>query len=70
MTEHLSVIVSLPLCSYLKQVLDETLRTAVIGPWAARFQEDSDTMLGGHVIPKGVSIILKGFESQITVINC
>ena len=39
--------------------MEETLRTAVIIPWAARFQEDSDTMLGGHVIPKGVSIILK-----------
>ncbi|XP_072027850.1 cytochrome P450 20A1-like [Amphiura filiformis] len=41
---------------YLRQVLDESLRTSVLAPWAARFQ-DIDTMLGGHVIPKGTPVI-------------
>ena len=39
---------------YLRQVIDETLRCAVVAPWAARFQ-DYDSQLGGHFIPKNVS---------------
>ncbi|KAL5006350.1 hypothetical protein ScPMuIL_015156 [Solemya velum] len=41
---------------YLKQVLDETMRCAVVSPWAARFQ-DFDSELGGHKIPKGTPVI-------------
>ncbi|KAH9513221.1 hypothetical protein Btru_034405, partial [Bulinus truncatus] len=41
---------------YLNQVLNETLRCAVIAPWAARFQ-DFDTELGGHKIPKNTPVI-------------
>ncbi|KAL3831794.1 hypothetical protein ACJMK2_023498 [Sinanodonta woodiana] len=40
---------------YLRQVQDETLRCAVVAPWAARFQ-DFDSELGGHKIPKNVSL--------------
>ncbi|CAG5120895.1 unnamed protein product [Candidula unifasciata] len=42
--------------SYLNQVLEETLRCAVVAPWAARFQ-DFDSELGGHKIPKGTPVI-------------
>ena len=42
--------------SYLHQVIDETLRCAVVAPMAARFQ-DFDSELGGHKIPKNVSDI-------------
>lgn len=38
---------------YLRQVIDESLRCAVIAPWAARYQ-DFDSELGGHKIPKNV----------------
>ena len=38
---------------YLRQVIDETLRCAVVAPWAARFQ-DFDSELGGYKIPKDV----------------
>ena len=41
---------------YLKQVVSETLRCAVVAPYAARYQ-DVDTVLGGHRIPAGVSAI-------------
>ncbi|XP_052251216.1 cytochrome P450 20A1-like [Dreissena polymorpha] len=41
---------------YLRQVLDETLRCAVIAPWAARFQ-DFDSEIGGHKIPKNTPVI-------------
>jgi len=40
--------------SYLRQVLNETLRWAVISPITGRVQ-DVDTVLGGHTIPAGVS---------------
>ena len=40
--------------SYLRQVVDEALRWAVVSPFAARYQ-DVVTELGGHVIPAGVS---------------
>ncbi|KAL3872161.1 hypothetical protein ACJMK2_040108 [Sinanodonta woodiana] len=41
---------------YLRQVQDETLRCAVVAPWAARFQ-DCDAQLGGHNIPKNTPVI-------------
>ncbi|XP_048237190.1 cytochrome P450 20A1-like [Haliotis rufescens] len=41
---------------YLRQVIDETLRCAVVAPWAARFQ-DFDSELGGHKIPKNTPVI-------------
>ncbi|XP_067649589.1 cytochrome P450 20A1-like [Haliotis asinina] len=41
---------------YVRQVIDETLRCAVVAPWAARFQ-DFDTELGGHKIPKNTPVI-------------
>ena len=41
---------------YMRQVIDETLRCAVIAPWAARFQ-DFDSELGGHKIPKNTPVI-------------
>ncbi|CAL1534074.1 unnamed protein product [Lymnaea stagnalis] len=42
--------------SYMNQVLNETLRCAVVAPWAARVQ-DFDTELGGHRIPKNTPVI-------------
>ncbi|KAL4227899.1 hypothetical protein ACF0H5_013340 [Mactra antiquata] len=41
---------------YLRQVIDETFRCAVIGPWAARFQH-FDSELGGYTIPKDTPVI-------------
>lgn len=41
---------------YLRQVIDETLRCAVVAPWAARFQ-DVDSELGGYFIPKNTPVI-------------
>ena len=41
---------------YLRQVIDETLRCAIIAPYTARVQE-FDSELGGHIIPKGTPII-------------
>ena len=40
--------------SYLHQVINETLRCAVVAPWAARFS-DTDSELGGHTIPAKVT---------------
>ncbi|XP_072179123.1 cytochrome P450 20A1-like [Diadema setosum] len=42
--------------TYLRQVLDETLRVSVLAPFAARVQ-DIDVVLGGHVIPKGTPVV-------------
>ncbi|XP_013091417.2 cytochrome P450 20A1-like [Biomphalaria glabrata] len=42
--------------SYLNQVINETLRCAVITPWTARCQ-DFDTELGGHKVPKNTPVI-------------
>jgi cytochrome P450 len=39
---------------YLQQVVNETLRCAAVGPFAAREQE-VDTVIGGHRIPAWVS---------------
>ncbi|XP_005090891.1 cytochrome P450 20A1 [Aplysia californica] len=41
---------------YLYQVLQETLRCAVVAPWGARVQ-DFDTELGGHKVPKNTPVI-------------
>ncbi|XP_062516531.1 cytochrome P450 20A1-like [Corticium candelabrum] len=41
---------------YLKQVIDETLRTAVVAPWAARYAHE-DIELNGYTIPKESSMI-------------
>ncbi|XP_061193946.1 cytochrome P450 20A1-like [Saccostrea echinata] len=41
---------------YLNQVIDETLRCAIVAPWAARYQ-DIDSELGGHKIPKNTPVI-------------
>ncbi|XP_065836186.1 cytochrome P450 20A1-like [Oscarella lobularis] len=38
--------------SYLKQVLNETLRASVLAPYAARYATE-DTILNGYTIPKG-----------------
>lgn len=41
---------------YLRQVIDETLRCAIIAPWTGRFQ-DVDSELGGYKIPKNTPVI-------------
>ena len=40
-------------CSYTRKVLDETLRTAVVAPWAARVYE-YDLPVGKYTIPAEV----------------
>ena len=40
---------------YMMQILNETLRWSVVGPYAAR-QQDTDTVIAGHHIPAGVSL--------------
>ena len=42
--------------SYMRQVLDETLRCSALATFAARY-EDVDSELGGHRIPAGVSAV-------------
>ncbi|XP_035663707.1 cytochrome P450 20A1-like [Branchiostoma floridae] len=41
---------------YLRQVLDETLRCAVVGPWGARYM-DLDIEIGGHIVPAKTPVI-------------
>ena len=41
----------------MRQVIDETLRCAVIAPWTAIFQ-DFDSELGGDKIPKNVRFFI------------
>ncbi|XP_071966177.1 cytochrome P450 20A1-like [Antedon mediterranea] len=41
---------------YTRQVLDETMRTAVLAPFSARYQE-MDVQIGGHLIPKMTPVI-------------
>ncbi|XP_071812073.1 cytochrome P450 20A1-like [Apostichopus japonicus] len=41
---------------YLQQVLNESMRLSALIPWAAKVQ-DLDIELGGHIIPKGTSVI-------------
>jgi len=45
------------LCSYLAQILNETLRWATIGPYAVRAR-DTDIVIAGHNIPAGVCFCL------------
>ncbi|XP_074646229.1 cytochrome P450 20A1-like [Tubulanus polymorphus] len=42
---------------YLRQVIDETLRLAVISPTAARYKPDTDIMLGGYIVPQGTPVL-------------
>ena len=62
--------------SYLHQVINETLRCAVVAPWAARFS-DTDSELGGHAIPAKVtrtilrnSLSLKSMKQFLESANC
>eukprot|EP00058_Branchiostoma_floridae_P006549 XP_002592037.1 hypothetical protein BRAFLDRAFT_265292 [Branchiostoma floridae] len=41
---------------YLRQVLDESLRCAVIAPWGARYM-DLDAEVGGHIVPAKTPVI-------------
>ncbi|XP_033762753.1 cytochrome P450 20A1-like isoform X2 [Pecten maximus] len=41
---------------YMRQIMEEILRCAVIAPYAARFQ-DFDSELGGHKIPKNTPVV-------------
>jgi len=43
-------------CRYLGQVIDESLRCSLTATVATRFSPE-DMMLGGHVIPGGVTVI-------------
>ncbi|KAK3731833.1 hypothetical protein QZH41_020194 [Actinostola sp. cb2023] len=42
---------------YCRQVLDETLRCAVVAPWGARVQMDHDLQIGEYVVPKETPIL-------------
>ncbi|XP_013381170.1 cytochrome P450 20A1 [Lingula anatina] len=42
---------------YTRQVMDETLRVAVVSPYAGRYDDEKDVTLGGYVIPTGTPII-------------
>ena len=42
--------------SYLRQVLDETLRMSALAPYAARYS-DHDITVGGYKVPAGTPII-------------
>ena len=48
---------------YTRQVLDETLRVAVVAPWGARFCEH-DLQVGEFVIPKEVRFAKGGTPAQ------
>ena len=52
-----NLFVCLSVYSYLAQILNETLRWAIIGPYAARVQ-DTDIVIAGHHIPAGVHFTL------------
>jgi len=41
----------------LREVLKETLRLTVIGPYAARYSDD-DIVAGGYLIPAGTPIVI------------
>lgn len=49
----LSVCLSVCLYSYLSQILNETMRWAVVAPLAYR-AEGKDTVISGHHVPAGV----------------
>jgi cytochrome P450 family 20 subfamily A len=42
--------------TYLRQILDETLRFSTLAPYAARYS-DHDTVIGGYSVPAGTPII-------------
>lgn len=42
--------------TYMAQILNETLRWAIVGPYAARAQ-DKDIVIAGHHIPAGTGVI-------------
>ncbi len=63
-----AIIITMLAYSYLRQVLDETLRWAATATFAARYQ-DVETELGGHVIPAGVSAEGRRLAND-TVHNC
>jgi len=46
-------LVIFSLFRYTRQVIDETLRASVLGPWGARVH-DFDLQVGEYVIPKEV----------------
>ena len=41
----------------MAQILNETLRWAIVAPYAARVQ-DTDVVIGGHHIPAGVGLLI------------
>lgn len=43
--------------TYVRQVIDETLRRNILSPWAARFDQDKDTNFGGYVIKPKTPVI-------------
>ena len=51
-----SLSLSLSLCSYFRQVQDETLRISTLAPWAVRESPD-DIVVDGYLIPGGTPII-------------
>jgi len=53
-------------CSYLRQIVNETLRWAVVGPYAARVQHE-DTVIAGHHIPAGVCLCGLGRKQLFVV---
>ena len=56
------------LYSYLAQILNETLRWAVVAPYAARVQ-DTDIVIAGHDIPAGVHLLYTYyFATQSTLL--
>ena len=42
--------------SYLRQVLDESLRMSTLAPYSGRFS-DTDIVVGGYLIPKETPIV-------------
>ena len=45
------------ICRLLRQVLNETLRLSVLGPYAARYS-DNDIVAGGYHIPANTPIVI------------
>ncbi|XP_013421910.1 cytochrome P450 20A1-like [Lingula anatina] len=42
---------------FIRQVMDETLRVAVVAPYAGRYDDEKDVKLGDYVIPAGTPIL-------------
>eukprot|EP00116_Pleurobrachia_bachei_P007042 sb/3467304/ len=47
---------TIPKLTYLRQIIDETLRCAVLAPFAARVS-DNPTKIGGFAIPSGTPVV-------------